>query len=353
MRRMRIAASILLVLILAAGIGLTARAAPNAPDRARDPVPLAGVALRDETGLRLLVSGNPPFVLDVDTGRVMPVPGIPVLSRGTLSVVGVGGRAAAVVARSAWQRADIYAVRGREARVSPLGTGTNVRPAGDDRTVWVQSAVSRSRCTLRRMGLDGRQLRAARAFPCATVSDPVGGTLGLVVRRTRVLDPHTGRTVLATRWGVLAAAGTKLVLAGPDKQFTLLDGGTGAQQRLAWPSILGWLGRPAADPHGRYVALAFVAPTWYALGIPQGQVLDVWLLETKTGKLTQLPGMPAFVSIKRTSIAWTDDGRLVLLGESNGKDVVAVWRPGQRRLALKTVHLPEPSGGGNSFATLG
>ena len=89
--------------------------------------------------------------------------------------------------------------------------------------------------------------------------------------------------MLGTRWGVLAAAGTSSYLQGR------ADGVTRAQQRLPWPSILGWLGRPAADPHGRYVALAFVAPTWYALGIPQGQVLDVWLLETKTGKLTQLP----------------------------------------------------------------
>jgi len=204
MTRARIAAPIL-ALGLTATIGLSARAAPSAPDRARDPVPLGGAALRGETGLRLLVADNPPFVLDVDTGRVTPSE-IPAISRGTLQVVGVGGRAAVVVARSAWKRADLYAVRGRDARVLPLGTGTNAWPAGDGRSVWVQSAASGSRCTLRRMGLDGRQLRPARAFPCATVSDPAAGTLGLVVRRTRVLDPHTGRTVLATRWGVLAAA---------------------------------------------------------------------------------------------------------------------------------------------------
>ncbi|MBA2461605.1 MAG: hypothetical protein H0V45_07575 [Actinobacteria bacterium] len=350
MRRLRIAGPIL-ALCLAASIGLTARAAPSAPDGARDPAPLRGAPLGGGTGLRLLVAANPPFVLDVDTGKVIPS-GIPAMSRGTLSVVGVGGRAAAVVARSVWKRADIYAVRGREARVSPLGTGTNVWPAGDGRAVWVQSAASRSRCTLRRMGLDGRQLRAARAFPCATVSDPGGGSLGLVVRRTRVLDPQTGRLVLETPWGVWAVAGRKLVLAGPGKGFTLLDGETRAQQRLPWPSILGGLDRPAVDPQGRFVALAFAVPAWYTLGIPEGQALDVWLLETKTGKLTQLPGMPAFVSLKRTDMAWTDDGRLVLLGETNGKDVVAVWRLGQRRLALKTVSLPERNSGSDSFAPL-
>jgi hypothetical protein len=347
MRRLRIAAPIL-GLCLTAGIGLTAKAAQSTLDRARDPVPLRGTALKGETGLRLLVAANPPFVLDVDTGRVIPS-GIPALTRGTLWVVGVGGRAAGVVASSAWKRADIYAVRGREARVSPLGTGTNVWAAANGRAVWVQSAAARSRCTLRQMGLDGRQLHSPRAFPCATVSDPAGGSLGLVVRRTRVLDPRTGHAVLQTRWGIWAVAGTTLVLAGPGTGFTLLDGKTRAARRVPWPSILGFLDRPAVDPRGRFVALAFAVPAWRGGG---SQVLDVWLLETRTGKLTQLPGMPAFVSLKRTSIAWSDDGRLVLLGESNGADVVAVWRPGQQHPALKTVQLPERSGGSDSFAIL-
>jgi hypothetical protein len=82
------------------------------------------------------------------------------------------------------------------------------------------------------------------------------------------------------------------------------------------------------------------------------QALDVWLLDTETGRLTQLPGMPAFVSLKRTSMAWTDDGRLVLLAESSGKNIVALWRPGQRRLAVKIVDLPERTSGSDSFAPL-
>ena len=78
----------------------------------------------------------------------------------------------------------------------------------------------------------------------------------------------------------------------------------------------------------------------------------MWLLDTQTGELTQLPGMPAFVSLKRTNMAWTDDGRLVLLAESSAKDIVAVWRPGEQRIATKTVHLPERTSGSDSFAAL-
>lgn len=331
----------ILALGLAASVALTARAAPSAADGARDPVPLRGVALRSATGLRLLVLDNPPFVLDVDTGELIPSE-LPPMSRGTLRIFGVGGRAAVVRARSVWKRADIYALRGREARLARLGTGTNVWPAGDGRGVWVQSVVSKSRCTLRRMGLDGRQLRAARLFPCATGSDPAAGSLGLVTGRTRVRDPNTGRLVLETRWGVLAGTGTKLVLVGPGRGFTLLDGVTRVRQRLPWPSTLLLRHEPAVDPRGRYVALEFAVST----------ALDVWILDTNTGELTQLPGMPAFVAVKRTDLEWTDDGRLVLLGHSNGEDVVAVWRPGQRRLALKTVRLPELEAGSQSFAIL-
>jgi len=347
MRRLRIAAPIV-VLGLAASIGLTARAAPSVLDAGRNPEPLRGAPLRGETGLRLLVPDNPPFVLDVDTGAVIPS-GLPATSRGTLRIFGVGGRAAVVVVHSRWKRADMYAVRGRDSRVSRLGVGTNVWPAADDKSVWVQSARSRSRCSLRRMGLDGEELRAPRPFPCATGSDPAAGSLGVVTRRTRVHDPETGGLVLKTRWGVLAAAGTKLVLAGPGREFTLLDGKTGAQRRLPWPSILGGRDAPAVDPRGRFVALAFADPAWLLGG---RQALDVWLIDTRTGELTQLPGMPAFVSLKRTSLAWTDDGRLVLFGEDNGKDAVAVWRPGERRLALKTVQLPERYGASDSFAIL-
>jgi hypothetical protein len=165
----------------------------------------------------------------------------------------------------------------------------------------------------------------------------------LVVRRTRVLNPLTGRIVLKTRWGIVAVIGRQLLLAGPGNAFTLLDAATRVQRRLRWPSILGALDQPAVDPHGRFVAVAF--------GDPGRQVTDVWLLDTRTRRLTQLPGMPALVSLKRTSMSWTHDGRLVMLGESGGNDIVAVWRPGQRRLAAKTVQLPERGdSGSDSFA---
>jgi hypothetical protein len=320
-----------------------AAVAVAAEQPARGPAPLRGVPLATGTGLRLVVADIPPFVLDVDASSATPVRGVPAVHRGTLSVLGVAGRAAVVVARSAAD-ARIYAVRGREARVSYLGTGTAVVPAGNGEAVWVKSRTDRSHCALRRVGLDGRVTRAPRGFRCATTIYP-GASLGLVVNRTRVLDPVMRRTVRTTRWGILAAAGEKLVLAAPGTQLTLIDAATGTQRRLQSPSPLGIDG-PAVDPGGRLVALAFANAST--------QLLDVWLLDTATAKLTHVPGLPAVVSLKRTSMAWTVDGRLVLLAESGGKDLVAVWRPGRRRLAVKAVRLPDRSdSGSDSFALLG
>jgi hypothetical protein len=76
--------------------------------------------------------------------------------------------------------------------------------------------------------------------------------------------------------------------------------------------------------------------------------MDVWLLDTQTARLTQLPGMPVIVPLKATSIAWSTDGRLVLLSD----DVVAVWRPGEPQLSVRRITLPQRDGGSDSFAVL-
>jgi hypothetical protein len=332
---MRIAGAVL-ALTLAAG-GASAGAAPP------EPAPLRGTSLQ-ESGLRLLVADEPPFVLDVDSGRVQRVPVRAVA--GIVSVAAVGGRSAVVVA-DAGVNAGLYSVRGPTARVTSLGEGERMVPAVDGRSVWIKRRDG-TRCTLRQIALDGRTLRAPRRFPCATTLDP-GGRLGVVVNRTRVIDPRTTRTVLTTRWGILAAAGTHLVLKGPGKQLALLDASKRTERPLRWPSILSGLEQyAAANPRGGFVAVSFATP-WDG----KGQVLDVWLLDVRSGALTELPSMPAYVALKATSIAWTHDGRLVLLGESGGRDIVAVWRPGDAELTLKTVRLPERSGGSDTFAPLG
>jgi hypothetical protein len=313
-----------------------------------EPAPLHGTPLAPDTGLRLLVADEPPFVLDVDSGRVTRVRGVPPSGLGVVWVAGVAGRAGLVVVDS-WPNAAIYAL-GPGGRLASLGDGATVTPAADGRSAWIKRVVTRSRCTLRQVALDGRTLRAPRAFPCSWRPErQAAGPLGLVVNRTRVIDPLTGRTVYRARAGILVAAGKRLVLAGPSGALTVVDTATGSERTFARPSTLAGLDEPAVSPRGRLVALAFADP---AYGGGPLQALDVWLLDTVAGTLTQVPGMPAAVSLKRTSMAWTRDGRLVLFGESGRRNVVAVWRPGDSTLAVRPVRFPERNGSSDSFAVL-
>lgn len=320
----------------------------------RTPAPISGVPLTTDSGLRLLVASPPPFVLDVDTETTTPLPGVSAHAREVVWTIGIGGTAAVVAVDAiADVEPRLYGVRSRGLALSDLGTGNIVWPSNDGRAAWVQRRGAESGCTLHQAGLEGQVLRAPRAFPCARAYDPNAGVLGLVVNGTRIIDPETGREVLEVPRDVIAGTGKRLVLGRwgrREAQLSLLDVATGAQRPIRWPSMLANLDRPAVDPKGRFIALAFAEPAWR--NGPQ-QALDIWLLDTRTRKLTQLPSMPALVSLKFTSIAWTADRRLVLFAkELGGKQIVAVWRPGQRQLAIKAVSLPEGTRSG-SFAVLG
>ena len=146
---------------------------------------------------------------------------------------------------------------------------------------------------------------------------------------------------------MLVGTGT---LHWPDYRFTLTDTVTGARHRFPWPSIL-----KASRPRRsiRRAATSRSRSPTPRINLTGNQVLDVWVLDTATAKLTHLPSTPAYVSLKRTSIAWTHDGRLVLLGEEDGRAFVGVWRPGREALSLKSVRLPEREGGSDEFAPLG
>jgi len=60
--------------------------------------------------------------------------------------------------------------------------------------------------------------------------------------------------------------------------------------------------------------------------------------------------MPAAVQLKFTSMAWASDSRLVMLAQTSGdRDLVAVWKPGQRQIALRLVRLPARNSGSDAF----
>ena len=144
-----------------------------------DPVPLRGDTL-PRNGLRLLVADDPPFVLDVDSGRGSPLRGLRELSN--VSVTSVAGKAGIVRAG-----ADVFSVRGSQ--VTRLGAARDVVPAGDSRSVWLKTSAGAG-CELRQVRLNGRPTGARSRVSCASLVQP-GGSLGVVVRRTTLVDPAT------------------------------------------------------------------------------------------------------------------------------------------------------------------
>lgn len=315
-------------------------------------MPLVG-----STGLRLLVSADPPFLLDVDTGAVTPVTGLNVEGNPVLTVLAVGNDAIVWLDRRApagRSRAEIYVVRHGTTNAIRLATGWDVAPAQGGHAIWLLRFRDGHRCTLSEIGLDGRVHRHAHPIGCATRLLDTGSGAVLVHART-VADPATGRTLpsTGTLWAI--AGGRALSSGGSGPPLTLTDLSTGRRRRLPWPSQIRGSDQAGTDqtvvqPDGRLIALDFADPAYGGTGT---QVTDVWLLDPATGRFRHLPDMPAAVLLKATSMAWTTDGRLVMLAQTLGPardhSLVAVWKPSQRQIALRPVRLPARTSGSDTF----
>jgi hypothetical protein len=328
------------------------------------PGPLHGVPLAGSSGLRLLVSADPPLVLNVDTGAVRAVTGLNVKGNPVLSVLAVGQDAVVWLDRRAQSRsiprAQIYVVRRGTTRATQIATGWQVAPADAGRAIWLVSFKDAHHCALSEIGLDGRARQRAQPIGCSTQLIDSGSGAVLVHGR-RVVDAATGRTLLRTGslWAIaggraLTSTWTStcpgLSCLGPGPPLTLTDLRTGTRWRLPWPSRIGFTDQAVVRPDGRLIALDFADPAYQGGGT---QVTDVWLLEPATRQFRHLPDMPAAVHLKFTSMAWASDGRLVMLAQTGGpsgdRNLVAVWTPGQRQIALRPVRLPERNSGSDTF----
>jgi hypothetical protein len=341
-----------------------ARGRPNqdGQDGAR---PSQGVPLQGRSGLRLLVANDPtPFVLDVDTGAIQPVTGLPTGEDRSTHVESVG-QDAVVVSRRDCQGsvcdADsvAYLLRHGGAVAARLGAALDVEASRDGRGVWLLGRLDATHCALSQVGLDGRQRRPTRPMPCeAVLIEELPA--GLLVYASAPRNRGGPYSALVTADGALrrlpvvvdGVAGGDLVLSTvePGRLVALTDLRSGASHRLPWPSRLGAhvMGLVGGHPDGRLANVAF-----YPARSSAEQTLDVWLLDLTTRRWQQLPDMPLRLAPSKPELRWTADGRLLLLaGLADGSaSVVAVWRPGAPRIAVRHVKLPEPEQrGGYRFA---
>jgi hypothetical protein len=306
------------------------------------------------TGLRLLVTDDPtPFVLDVDSGATQPVTGLPAGGDRSTHVEPVG-RDAVVVSRPRCRGSDcdagsvVYLVRRGRTEATRLAAAMDVESSRDGQGVWLLRRQDAAHCTLSQVGLDGRPRRPARPMPCEAVliEELPAGLLVYGSAPRNGGDPYSA---LVTADGALrrlplvvdGVAGGDLVLSTvePGRLIALTDVPSGASHRLPWPSRLDAhvMGLIEGHPDGRLASVAFYPARSGAV-----QTLDVWLLDLTTRRWRQLPDMPLRLDASKPQLSWTADGRLLLLAglADDAASVVAVWRPGEPRLAVRQVKLP-------------
>jgi hypothetical protein len=318
---------------------------------------LRGVPLHRGTHLRLFVSSAPPFVLDIDSGRITRIKGINVRGNPIVSVAPVGQGAIVLVDRrgpssKAFPNSELYLVRHGQLQATRIGSGWEVAPTTNGGAIWVKRYRDLHHCLLDELGFDGK-IRQSRGLPCwAEVLDAGGATV--LVEGSKVADPQTGRTLLRMRglWAIIR--GQALVDGGTHRPLALVDLRSGKRRSLPWPSRINGLDQAAVQPGGVQAVLGFSDPSYQGTG---DQVTDLWLLDARAKRLRHLPGMPVYVPLKFTSIVYTRDGRLVMLTVASRvvgyrvvtSKAVVVWRQGRKQLGLKRVKLPNVNAGSDSF----
>jgi hypothetical protein len=329
--------------------------------RAAGPLPvLTGPPLVGPTHLSLVVGDNrsPPFILDVDSQTVRALPSLGIPARPTLwspqlSLTLTAGRALAVVTHQACAHCAISQTNfliGADGSVQRSTTLTLTRheyttPAFGSTRTWVLTWPHGGGCTLRLVP----GARRAVGVPCGTPGSDTASGLWLGTGHSEMLlDPLTGRIrervpVTGRRFDPLHGDLALESIGSSDPTgLTLVNLATGSRKRLTWPSILHFSYQVFAEPNGPLVAVWFGDPAYPG----PAQAVDVWLLDTTTGKFSHVPGFPAQQDIKFSHIAWTSDHRLVVVSQSGEgtRTVLGVWTPGQGTLPVLSV--PTHAGGG-------
>ena len=351
-------------------------AAPAAAPRAAQPVPglarqavsaaeradLSGRVAAGPAGLRILVDGTDPRIVDAHTLDVRPIPGLALPPGHAAQVLQLGRTLAALVPLYGSGRGMYLVLPGRPA--VPFGAADLVLPGRDGdllaATHWAGST------TVTGLTLDHR-VRWRWTLP-GTV-DPLRDTpAGLVVARypdvfsgdaeMLLLDKRTGqlrrrlghgRYPLATDDRSLAYVPARCV---PDCAVIRTELATGASRRYQMPA-----GREPAvgvlSPDGRRLAVSFAGLP--ATGRTPARPGFVGVLDLRGSAppaapgaatapgLTVVPGLST-PPAQHADVIWSADGRWLVLGVTwPEEELIALWRPAQRLIILPVALPGEPT----------
>lgn len=325
------------------------------PPAAAGPSPAPGLPRLTGTdgagpaGLKVLVSGRYPQIIDTSTGHSGPVPGLRLDpgERAALQSVPAGTVAAITGPRTT--RIRTVLLRPVSGPPIPLGLDATVVRArtGTDLIVATRNsgstsvAITAADGAVRRRWTAGGTLTPLRDTAAGLVAGQVGDLQGA---QLRLLDPATGaeRRRLATG-GIQVAVGPASVAyvsgtCARDCPVTVTGLADGKSRDYPMPAGTGNPARGAYSPDGR----------WLALGVP-GQYRNGRLvvlpgfaevLDLAAGTLTRVPGVETEAE-RSADLSWS--GPMLVLGvwsSSGGR--VGAWTPGRPADGLRILPADPP-----------
>jgi len=313
---------------------------PDPPAAAKpSPAPglprLTGENTAGPAGLRVLVSGRYPQIIDLAVGHGGPVPGLELVAGQRAALQAVPAGTVAAITGPGTSRVRTVLVR-RTGSPVQLGFDVTVVPArtGTDLFVATRNSGSTSVALtaadgkVRRRWTAGGTLTPLRDTAAGLVAGQVGDLQGA---QLRLLDPATGaerrrlatgRIPVAVGPAAVAHVSATCVRDCPVTVTRLADG---VSRDHPMPAGTGNPARGAFSPSGRWLALA--VPGQYRNGrlvvIPGfAEVLDL-----ATGTVTRVPGVETEAE-RSADLSWY--GPTLVLGVwSSERGQVGAWTPGR------------------------
>jgi hypothetical protein len=309
---------------------------------------LDGVPGPAPAGVRLLLGGLRPAVLDPGTGLLTPLRDVRHYPGDAVDLRRGPGLTVALV------HSDPYYVRAAAlpdgGRSADLGTVQDALPMRDGSVLTaVCLAGSGGGCSLSQYAGAG-ELRWQRRVSDRIVllRDTPGGVLTLIRGdeargMLQVENPRNGkvRRDLGVVGTVLAATDRQVAWLPPDCTsgcpVVVADLGTGERRELS--GLAGRAALGAFSPDGQRLAVSFVGldPKDPDRSTQRDGYLAV--LDLRTSAWTRAPGLTTGAQTAAVPV-WTPAGDRLLIGTgTDGVGRIAVWRPGDRRLTVLPVRL--------------
>ncbi|MGI8683358.1 MAG: hypothetical protein ACR2JO_14785 [Mycobacteriales bacterium] len=330
-----------------------AEGAGGAPARYR----LEGRRTAGPVGLRLLVGGGDPVVVDAHTGRVAPWRRLRPLAAGnTVALQRLPAATVALVNDAQYQPVAAYVLPDVGGTVS-VGRVEGVLPAVGGGLFGYNSGSTSPPGRLVRLDADGRVLwRRSFSLPTFVQADtphgllvwsipgaPVpGGPLRLVDARTGKIRRELGRA------GFILASTPDAVAWVPDRcgdqcQLTVTDLASGRSTRYTTPD--GRLpGYAAFSPNQRLLAVSFFGLHEQTPELNRDGFAAV--LDLVSGRLRTIPGLTTEAK-SAASLAWSPTGAWLAMGVrspgGNYSDRLVLWRSGETGLTVLPPVLPPES----------